>query len=295
MAGGRQAARRDTRTAYLLLAPSLFGISAFLVLPILVVAALALQRWDLIGPRTFVGLDNVVAVAADGRFARSLLITAVFVAIVIPAQTVLGLVAALLLNRELRGSSAFRVLYVLPWICAPLVLGVVWRWVLAPTDGALNALIGRRVEWLADPVLALPSVAAVTVWTHVGYVALFFSAGLRAIPDTVHEAAMLDGAGPWQRFWRVTLPLLRPTTFFVLVTQIIATFQVFDSVYALTPNGGPQGVTDVVAGRIYYEAFEQRAVGQAAVMALVLFVLLVAVTLVQQRWFARRTTYDLST
>lgn len=295
MAGRRQGARRDTRTAYLLLGPSLFGISAFLVLPILVVAWLALQRWDLIGPRTFVGLDNVVAVAADGRFARSLLITAVFVAIVIPAQTVLGLVAALLLNRGLRGSAAFRVLYVLPWICAPLVLGVVWRWVLAPTDGALNALIGRRVEWLADPVLALPSVAAVTVWTHVGYVALFFSAGLRAIPDTVHEAAMLDGAGAWQRFWRITLPLLRPTTFFVLVTQIIATFQVFDSVYALTPDGGPQGVTDVVAGRIYYEAFEQRAVGQAAVMAFVLFVLLVAVTLVQQRWFARRTTYDLST
>lgn len=287
--------RRDTRTAYLLLAPSLFGISAFLVLPILVVAALAMQRWDLIGPRTFVGFDNFVAVAVDGRFARSLLITAVFVAIVIPAQTVLGLGAALLLNRGLRGSAAFRVLYVLPWICAPLVLGVVWRWILAPTDGALNALLGRRVEWLADPALALPSVAAVTVWTQIGYVALFFSAGLRAIPDTVHEAAMLDGAGPWQRFWRITLPLLRPTTFFVLVTGVIASFQVFDSVYALTPNGGPQGVTDVVAGRIYYEAFEQRAVGQAAVMALVLFVLLVAVTLVQQRWFARRTTYDLST
>jgi multiple sugar transport system permease protein len=287
--------RRETRTAYLLLAPSLFGISAFLVLPILVVAGLALQRWDLIGPRSFVGFDNVVEVAADGRFARSLLVTAVFVAIVIPAQTVLGLVAALLLNRGLRGAAAFRVLYVLPWICAPLALGVMWSWVLAPTDGALNALLGQRVEWLADPMLALPSVAAVTVWTHVGYVALFFSAGLRAIPDTVHEAAVLDGASPWQRFWRITLPLLRPTTFFVLVTQIIATFQVFDSVYALTPDGGPQGVTDVVAGRIYYEAFEQRAVGQAAVMALVLFVLLVAVTLVQQRWFARRTTYDLAT
>jgi multiple sugar transport system permease protein len=293
--GQGRGARRDTRTAYLLLAPSLFGVGAFLVLPILVVAALALQRWDLIGPRTFVGLDNVVAVAVDGRFARSLLITAVFVVIVIPAQTVLGLVAALLLNSGLRGSAAFRVLYVLPWICAPLVLGVVWRWILAPTDGALNALLGRRVEWLADPALALPSVAAVTVWTHVGYVALFFSAGLRAIPDTVHEAAVLDGAGSWQRFWRITLPLLRPTTFFVLVTGVISSFQVFDSVYALTPNGGPQGVTDVVAGRIYYEAFEQRAVGQAAVMALVLFVLLVVVTLVQQRWFARRTTYDLST
>jgi multiple sugar transport system permease protein len=234
-------------------------------------------------------------VAQDGRFARSLLVTAVFVAIVIPAQTVLGLVAALLLNRGLRGSAVFRVVYVLPWICAPLVLGVVWRWILAPTDGALNALLGRRIEWLADPALALPSVAAVTVWTQVGYVALFFVAGLRAIPSTVLEAALLDGAGPWQTFRLVTLPLLRPTLFFVLVTGVISSFQVFDSVYALTPNGGPQGVTDVVAGRIYYEAFESRAVGQAAVMAVVLFVLLAAITLAQQRWFARRTTYDLST
>ena len=288
-------ARSESRTAYLLLGPSLFGITAFLLLPVLVVAWLALQRWDLISPRTFAGLDNIVAVARDGRFARSLVVTAVFVAIVIPAQTVLGLGAALLIHRGLRGSAAFQVLYALPWICAPLVLGVVWRWILAPTDGALNALLGRRIEWLADPALALPSVAAVTVWTQVGYVALFFVAGLRAIPDTVMEAAVLDGAGSWQRFWRITLPLLRPTLFFVLVTGVIATFQVFDSVYALTPNGGPQGVTDVVAGRIYYEAFEQRAVGQAAVMAVVLFVLLVAITLVQQRWFARRTTYDLST
>ncbi len=286
---------KSTRTAYLLLAPSLLGVATFLVLPILVVVWLAMERWDLIGPRTFVGLDNVGAVASDGRFARSLLVTVVFVVIVIPAQTVLGLGTALLLNRGLRGASVFRVLFVLPWICAPLVLGVVWRWILAPTDGALNAIIGHRVEWLADPALALPSVAAVTVWTQVGYVALFFVAGLRAIPPTVHEAAVLDGAGPWQTFRRITLPLLRPTLFFVLVTGVISTFQTFDAVYALTPKGGPEGVTDVVAGRIYYEAFQNREVGQAAVMAVVLFVLLVAVTLVQQRWFARRTTYDLST
>jgi multiple sugar transport system permease protein len=288
-------AARETRTAYLLLAPSLLGVAMFLVLPILVVVWLALQRWDLIGPRTFVGLDNVTAVASDGRFARSLLVTVVFVAIVIPAQTLLGLGTALVLARGLRGASVFRVVFVLPWICAPLVLGVVWRWILAPTDGALNAIIGHRVEWLADPALALPSVAAVTVWTQVGYVALFFVAGLRAIPPTVHEAAMLDGAGAWQTFRRITLPLLRPTMFFVLVTGVISSFQTFDAVYALTPKGGPEGVTDVVAGRIYYEAFQNRAVGQAAVMAVVLFVLLVVVTLAQQRWFARRTTYDLST
>lgn len=287
--------RRDTRTAYLLLAPSLVGVVLFLLVPVLIVLGLALFRWDLVGPRTFVGLDNVAAIAADGRFARSLLVTAFFVLIVIPVQTVLGLAAALLLDRGLPGTTVFRVVFVLPWICAPLVLGVVWRWILSPTDGALNALLGIRVEWLADPALALPSVAAVTAWTQVGYVALFFMAGLRAIPDTIVEAARLDGASAWQLLWRIRLPLLRPTLFLVLVTGVISSFQVFDSVYALTPNGGPQGVTDVVAGRIYYEAFENRAVGQAAVMAVVLFVILVVVTVAQQRWFSRRTTYELDT
>lgn len=287
--------RRDTRTAYLLLAPSLLGVVLFLLVPVLIVVGLALFRWDLVGPRTFVGLDNVVAVATDGRFTRSLLVTAFFVLIVIPVQTVLGLAAALLLDRGLPGTTVFRVIFVLPWICAPLALGVVWRWILSPTDGALNALLGIRVEWLADPALALPSVAAVTAWTQVGYVALFFLAGLRAIPDTIVEAARLDGASAWQLLWRIRLPLLRPTLFFVLVTGVISSFQVFDSVYALTPNGGPQGVTDVVAGRIYYEAFENRAVGQAAVMAVVLFVILVVVTVAQQRWFSRRTIYELDT
>jgi multiple sugar transport system permease protein len=287
--------RRETGTAYALLAPSLFGIAAFLVLPILVVLWLSLNRWNLISPVSFVGLDNWRAVLTDSAFARSMGITAVFVVIVIPLQTVLGLAGASLLTRGLRGSAGFRVVYVLPWICAPLVLGVVWRWILSPTDGALNTVIRHRVEWLADPSLALPSVAAVTVWTQVGYVTLFFVAGLQAIPVHLLEAARLDGAGAWQAFWQIKLPLLRPTLFFVLVTGVISSFQVFDSIYALTPQGGPRGVTDVVAGRIYYQAFQSRNIGQASVMALVLFALLVVVTVGQQRWFARRTTYDLST
>lgn len=286
---------RETGTAYALLAPSLFGITAFLVLPILVVVWLSLNRWNLITAPQFVGLDNIGQVLTDSPFRRSLLITAGFVAIVIPLQTALGLFAATLLTRGLRGSSVFRVVYVLPWICAPLVLGVVWKWILAPTDGALNTLIGQRVEWLASPSLALPTVAAVTIWTQVGYVTLFFVAGLTSIPVHLLEAARIDGASPSQVFWKIKLPLLRPTMFFVLVTGVISSFQVFDSIYALTPQGGPQGVTDVVAGRIYYQAFQSRNVGQASVMALVLFVLLVVITVGQQRWFRSRTTYDLST
>lgn len=286
--------RRETGTAYALLAPSLFGITAFLVLPILVVLWLSLNRWNLISPARFIGWENYRAVLTDRAFGRSLLITAVFVAIVIPVQTALGLFAASLLSRGLRGSAVFRVVYVLPWICAPLVLGVVWKWILAPSSGALNTIIGQRVQWLADPGLTLPTVAAVTIWSQVGYTTLFFVAGLASIPTHLLEAARIDGASAWQTFWRIKLPLLRPTTFFVLVTGVISSFQVFDSIYALTPQGGPQGVTDVVAGRIYYQAFQSRDVGQASVMALVLFLLLVVITVGQQRWFRSRTTYDLS-
>ena len=153
-------------------------------------------------------------------------------------------------------------------------------------------MLDRPVEWLTDPTLALPVVSAVTVWTNVGYVTLFFLAGILAIPTDVQNAARLDGATSWQRFRRITLPMLRPTLFFVLVTGIVSAAQVFDTVYALT-GGGPLGRTDLVAHRIYAEAFGAASIGRASVMAVVLFVLLVGVTLVQQRYFRRRISYDL--
>jgi multiple sugar transport system permease protein len=215
------------------------------------------------------------------------------VLLVIPVQVALGLFMALLLHRRLPGSVVFRTIFALPWITAPLALGVVWRWVFDPSDGALNALIGRRVEWLTNPTLALPSVAAVSVWMHIGYVGLFYLAGLSGIPEQYHEAARIDGANAWQALWRVTLPLLRPTTFFVLTTNIITTFQTFDTVYAMT-QGGPAGRTEVVASAIYKEAFTAFRMGRASAMSVVLFVLLVAVTLAQQQYFRRRTTYEMS-
>nr|WP_231748024.1 sugar ABC transporter permease [Auraticoccus cholistanensis] len=261
----------------------------------MVVVWLSLSRWDLLSPIRFVGLDNWVEVLTDGRLGHSLLVTVLFVLMVIPLQTALGLAMALLLSRGLPGSWFFRVVYVVPWICAPLALGVVWRWIFSPYGGALNALLGTDVEWLSDPDLALPVVAAVSIWSQVGYTTLFFMAGLAGIPTQVLEAAALDGAGAWSTFWRIKLPLLGPTTFFVLVTGVIASFQAFDQIYALTPNGGPQGATDVIATRIYLEAFQGGFnLGGASVMALVLFAVLVVVTLLQQRFFAGRVTYDLS-
>ncbi|HUE34825.1 MAG TPA: sugar ABC transporter permease [Mycobacterium sp.] len=287
------APRRSTALGYALLAPSLFGVVAFLLLPILVVVWLSLYRWDLLGPLRYVGLANWRSVLTDSSFGNSLIVTAVFVAIVVPAQTMLGLLAASMLARQLRGTGLFRTLYVLPWICAPLAIAVLWRWILAPTDGAVSTALGHRIEWLSDPSLALPVVSAVVVWTNVGYVSLSFLAGLLAIPGDIHAAARTDGANAWQRFWRITLPMLRPTMFFVLVTGIVSSAQVFDTVYALT-DGGPEGRTDLVAHRIYAEAFGSAAIGRASVMAVALFVILVGVTVVQHLYFRRRISYDLT-
>ncbi len=276
---------------YALLAPSLFGVVTFLLLPMLVVGWLSVHRWDLLGPVEYVGLDNWRSVLTDPSFATSLLVTALFIVIVVPTQSLLGLAAAAMLARSLPGSGFFRTLYVLPWICSPLAIAVLWRWILAPTDGAVSRLLGERIEWLTDPDLALPVVSAVTIWTNVGYVTLFFLAGILAIPTDIQDAARTDGANAWQRFRRITLPMLRPTLLFVLVTGVISAAQVFDTVYALTA-GGPQGRTDLIAHRIYAEAFGAAAVGRAAVMAAVLFVLLVGVTIAQHSYFRRRITYD---
>jgi multiple sugar transport system permease protein len=284
---------RRAALGYALVAPSLFGVVVFLLLPMLVVAWLSLQRWDLLGPIEYVGLSNWRSVLTDRSFGTSLIVTLLFIAMVVPLQTVLGLAAGAMLARGLPGTGALRTLYVVPWICSPLAIGVLWRWILAPTDGAVSTVLGQRIEWLTDPDLALPVVSAVTVWTNVGYVTLFFLAGILAIPAEVQNAARTDGANAWQRFRHITLPMLRPTMFFVLVTGIVSAAQVFDTVYALT-GGGPQGRTDLVAHRIYAEAFGAAAVGRAAVMAIVLFVLLVGVTLVQHGYFRRRISYDLT-
>lgn len=284
---------RSALLGYGLLAPSLFGVVCFLLLPMLVVVWLSMHRWDLLGPIRYVGLDNWHSVLTDPGFGNSLLVTLLFIAIVVPAQILLGLAAAAMLARELPGTGVFRALYVVPWICSPLAVAVLWRWILAPTDGAISTLAGQRIEWLTDPTLALPVVSAVTVWTNVGYVALFFLAGILAIPPQIHAAARIDGASSWQRFWRITMPMLRPTFFFVSVTGVVSAAQVFDTVYALT-GGGPDGRTDLVAHSIYAEAFGAAAIGRAAVMALVLFVILVGVTIVQHLYFRRRISYDLT-
>ena len=287
--------RRETAAAYSLLLPSMIGVALFLLVPVVIVIGLSFMRWDLISDPTWVGLANYQSIFSSANFRNSVAVSILFTALTIPATIAIGLLLAMALNRRLPGSGALRVIYVLPWVCAPLTLGVVWRWVFDPTNGALNAILGRRVEWLTDLSLAMPSVAFVQVWSTIGYVSLFFLAGLQQIPHPIYEASRLDGAGPVRTLWSITLPLLRPTMFFVSVTSVIGSFQVFDLIYGLTRGGpGVPGRTDVLAARIYSEAFVSLRLGTASAMAVVLFVVLVAVTIAQQRWFRSRITYDMT-
>jgi multiple sugar transport system permease protein len=284
---------RNPLVGWLLVAPSLIGVTAFLLLPVILAFVVSLFRWDLIGTREFVGLANYTDLMGGNQLWNSLGVTAIFTVIAVPVSIALGLILATQLVRALPGSSIVRVIVVIPWVCAPLALGVVWKWVFQPSTGALNTLLGIRVEWLTSPALALPAVAFVAIWQQVGYISLFFQAGLAKIPTSIYEAATLDGAGPAAKLWYMTIPLLRPTTFFLAVTQVVASFQVFDMVYALT-GGGPDHHTEVIASMIYNQAFQSFEVGKASAVAVILFVVLAVLTVLQQRYFGKRITYDMS-
>ena len=270
---------------------------AFLLAPVVIVAVVSLFRWNLLTSPTFVGLANYRRMAGDSSVWQSVLTTIWYVLLSIPAQTVLALALAMLLNTRLRGIRALRAFFVVPWMATPVVMGVVWRWIFDTQNGALDSLLGvfgvDPVGWLASSSLALVSVAAVGVWGGVGYTMLFFLAGLQGIPEHLYEAARLDGAGRAQQFFTITLPLLRPTMFFVLVTSIIGSFQVFDTIYAMT-KGGPGDATTVLNFKIYSTAFQQFDDGYASALAMLLFALLLLLTLAQVLYFRRRTTYDYS-
>ncbi|MFI7130014.1 carbohydrate ABC transporter permease [Nonomuraea sp. NPDC050153] len=294
---GRRRRRGSGWHAYLFVGPSLLGVIAFLLLPMLIVLVLSLFDWELLSSPEFVGFDNYRRLAGDGQAWHSLGVTVAYVLLCIPLQTVLALALAMLLNQRIKGVRFYRSLFVVPWMATPIVLALIWNWIFDPRDGAINsalALVGvTGPDWLSDPTWALPAVALVSIWQYTGYNMLFFLAGLQGIPKELHDAAETDGAGPAQRFWRVTLPLLNPTMFFVSVTNLIGSFQVFDTVFAMT-DGGPGHATEVLNFRIYQTAFKEFDFGYAATLSTLLFLIILLVTMAQVRFFGKRTTYDLS-
>ena len=284
---------RRAASAWWFLAPSFAHLLLFSLGPILFSLWLSFHEWDLVAAaRPFVGLENYRALAHDGDFWRAVRNTAIYV-LFVPAGMVVALALALLLDRGMPGERVLRAVFFLPYITSFVAISLVWKWMYEPDVGLLNTLL-RTVglpeqPWLASPRTALPALMLMSIWMYCGYMMVLFLAGLQSIPASLYESARLDGAGAWQRFRRITLPLLRPTTFFVLVTMVIFMFQVFTAVYVMT-EGGPLHATDVIVYHIYRNAWEYLRLGYASAMAWVLFAIVFGITLVQFRFLGRERT-----
>jgi multiple sugar transport system permease protein len=286
--------RRETVAAWAFLGVPIAHLALFSFVPVGFTVYLAFHSWNLIEhQQRFVGLANFRTLLHDGLFWITLRNTALYVTYV-PITMAAAIGLALLLNRQRGGERLLRAVVFLPFVTSTVAIAIVWQWLFNAdfglVDYGLHLLGLPAVDWLGSPRFALLSIIAVTVWTQVGYQMVIFLAGLQNIPRAYYDAALVDGASAWQRFRHVTLPLLKPVTLFVLVTGVIAGFQVFTLVYMMT-EGGPLHSTDVIVYRIYQTAWEFLRFGYASAMALVLFAILLVVTLVQFRLLGRRVEY----
>lgn len=276
---------REAIIALLFILPSLVGFVVFYAIPAVRGVWISFTDWDLLTPSQFVGIDNYAKLLKDPEFWNSLKVTIYYVLLNIPLQTLLALVIAVMMSR-LTKSIIIRALIILPWLMPGVVVGLLWLWLLDPTIGIVN--VGLRnlglgtVPFLNVPNLAMPTIAMINIWQYVGYTALLIFAGLQAIPGSVYEAASIDGASEAQMFWRVTIPLLRPVLVFVLVTSVIGSFQIFDTV-AITTKGGPVNATKVLNWYIYEQAFTRFNMGYSTAISMVLFLILIFVSMAQMR------------
>jgi multiple sugar transport system permease protein len=281
--------------AYLFMAPALFVLGTFVVLPILFAVFLSFQKVRLLGgiEFEFIGTRNFVRLWEDDRLWIALKNTAEYVAIVVPAQTVLALLLAVTLNAGIRGQSVWRVLFFLPTVTSSAVLTLIFMWIYN-SNGLLNQLLGAvglpTYNWLSDPKVALKGIMLMNIWSTAPFFMVIYLAALQDIPRSLFEAAAIDGAGAWQQFWYVTLPQLKPVTFFVVAMGVIGTFQLFDQSYIFSNgSGGPNNATLTVVLLIYQAVFRDLQLGYGAAIAFLLAVVIIALTLMQQRLFNRES------
>lgn len=286
---------RKALTVLLFLLPNLIGVTLFSLIPIAASLGLSLHRWDMLTPPVFVGLDNFATLISDPDFWAALRHTLAFIFGYIPLVTAAGLGVAIVLNQKLRGLAFFRTAFFLPVVSSWVAVALIWKWLFNPLYGVVNYLLSLLSipgpAWLFDENWAMPAIILASVWKDVGFVAVPYLAGLQGIADEFYEAASLDGATAAQRFWRITLPLLTPTTFFVLIISLINSFQVFDQIYVMT-GGGPVGATSVLVEQIYKQAFRYGKMGYASAISWVLFALVFGATLLQTRMQRRWVHYE---
>jgi ABC transporter, permease protein len=264
--------------------PATIGLVAFYIWPLVRGIYLSFTEYNLLTPETFTGIDNYKRMVRDDTFWNAVRVTLEYVVINIGLQTLLALAIAVLMQR-LTQSTFVRSIVLTPYLVSNVVVAMLWLWLLDATLGVSNqvieALTGESVNFFSS-TLAIPTIALINVWRHMGYTALLIFAGLQAIPNTVYEAGKIDGASEWTMFWRITIPLLRPILALVLIMTMIGSFQVFDTV-SVTTQGGPVNATRVLQYYIYDLAFGRFQFGYASAIAVGLLIILAAITAVQYR------------
>ncbi|MFI9835871.1 carbohydrate ABC transporter permease [Nonomuraea sp. NPDC051941] len=283
---------RDPVTGLLFVLPVLVLFLIFRIFPSLGAAGMSLTNWNIGGDWEFIGTDNYARLLDDVNFWLSLRVTLVYVAIYVPLTLLVALGTALLLNQVVFMRGLFRGMLFLPYVTSFVLAGIIWRWIYE-FDGLINGLLAKAdlgpVAFLEQSAVILPALAVVSVWKGFGYSMLILLAGLKSIPSSYLEAATVDGASAWQRFRRITLPLLKPTIFFVVVIETISAFQTFDTVYVMT-GGGPARATYTLIFGIYDHGFRSFDFGYAATWGMVLFAIVLIVSLVQRRFLDRGNT-----
>lgn len=281
---GAPGTRGDRFAAGVLLAPNVLGFGVFLGIPILASLVLSLFRVDGFGSYEFIGLANYGRMLSDPLFGQSLLVTAVYVLVMVPGVFVVSLGLALLIRRPLPFQGLLRAAFFLPHVVSLVVIGLVWRYLLVDKVGLVNQVLAPLgldgISWLGDSTYALPTILVVSIWFYMGYYMIIFLAGLNDIPSEYYEAARVDGASAIGTFRHITWPLLKPTSFFVLVVSTVAAVsgsQAFDLIFVMT-QGGPANATSLGMFYIYQQAFQFNNYGYAAAMAATVVLFLVIVT-----------------
>jgi multiple sugar transport system permease protein len=292
---GYDASRRQAVAGYLFVAPAMGIFFVFTLVPVAYALFLSFTNYDVFTKMDWVGVANYQDVFEDELFWRAFWNTTTYTAWSIPISMGIGLGLALLLNQKLKGLGVYRTLYYVPVVTSMVAVAMIWIQLFDPLYGvisnAFEAIGIRGINWLGDPNLAMPSIIAVSVWKVIGWNMLIYLAGLQGIPEYLKEAAAIDGANLWQSFWKITLPLLQPTTFFIFVTSLIGAFQVFDQVYVMT-GGGPAGATTTLVHQIYNAAFKALDMGYAAAMSFVLFGIILVVSLFSIRAIRGEVAYQ---
>jgi multiple sugar transport system permease protein len=279
------------------LAPSLLGLLIFVVIPILSSFWYAFNDWNLLSPPEFIGLGNFQELVHDDRFWRALRYTLKFIALYVPSAFTLGLTLAIFLNQKLKGMIVVRTATFLPVVASWVVVSLIWKWIFNPSYGLLNygikAIGLSGPAWLFEPTTALYAMVITSIWKDVGYIALLYLGGLQSISETYYEAARIDGAGRWHLVRHITLPLLSPTMFFVLITLLINYFQMFEQVWLMPMrDSAADRQLEVVVTEVVNNAFRYNRMGYASAMSWVLFAIIFLITFVQLRLQKRWVYYE---